>query len=359
MLAGEGLHPSSKGARVRFDAAASAPSSTARSPRPRSWSPASGSSRSKSRDEAIEWVKPRARSGDGEIEIRQVFEAEDFGDEFTPELREQEERLPQRDRRAAAAASRPRPVATSVDDGSSARDRRGLADRVRPADRRPRAHDARRRPRRGPGPGRAGRGAGAVAARPASRTTRAPGSWPPPSTAPSTCSAATQTLAAQARGDRPRRSRCAGRRPRRPRRGARRRRSATTCCGLVFTACHPVLSTEARVALTLRLLGGLTTEEIARAFLVPEPTIAQRIVARQADPRRGAACRSRCPRGDELAERLASVLEVDLPDLQRGLLGHRRRRLDAPGALRGRAAARPHPGRARARASPRCTAWSR
>src|SRR5262249_50617697 len=47
---------------------------------------------------------------------------------------------------------------------------------------------------------------------------------------------------------------------------------------LMFTACHPVLSTEARVALTLRLLGGLTTEEIARAFLVPEPTIAQRIV---------------------------------------------------------------------------------
>ena len=52
---------------------------------------------------------------------------------------------------------------------------------------------------------------------------------------------------------------------------------------LVFTACHPVLSTEAQVALTLRLLGGLTTEEIARAFLVPEPTIAQRIV--RANPR--------------------------------------------------------------------------
>src|SRR5262249_6785616 len=47
---------------------------------------------------------------------------------------------------------------------------------------------------------------------------------------------------------------------------------------LIFTACHPVLSTEARVALTLRLLGGLTTDEIARAFLVPEPTVAQRIV---------------------------------------------------------------------------------
>ena len=62
---------------------------------------------------------------------------------------------------------------------------------------------------------------------------------------------------------------------------------------LVFIACHPVLSPEARVALTLRLLGGLTTDEIARAFLVPEPTIAQRIVrAKRTLPRR--ACRSRC-----------------------------------------------------------------
>ena len=64
---------------------------------------------------------------------------------------------------------------------------------------------------------------------------------------------------------------------------------------LIFTACHPVLSTEARVALTLRLLGGLTTDEIARAFLVPEPTVAQRIVrakrtlAEKRGPVRGAA----------------------------------------------------------------------
>jgi predicted RNA polymerase sigma factor len=78
---------------------------------------------------------------------------------------------------------------------------------------------------------------------------------------------------------------------------------------LVFTACHPVLSPEARVALTLRLLGGLTTEEIARAFLVPEPTVAQRIVrakrtlAEQHVP-------FEVPRGAELAERLASALEV-------------------------------------------------
>ena len=78
---------------------------------------------------------------------------------------------------------------------------------------------------------------------------------------------------------------------------------------LVFTACHPVLSEEARVALTLRLLGGLTTDEIARAYLVPEPTIAQRIVRAK---RTLAAARVpfEVPRADELAARLSSVLEV-------------------------------------------------
>jgi RNA polymerase sigma factor (sigma-70 family) len=78
---------------------------------------------------------------------------------------------------------------------------------------------------------------------------------------------------------------------------------------LVFVACHPVLSREARLALTLRLLGGLTTEEIARAFLTAEPTVAQRIVrakrtlAKEKVP-------FEVPRGSELAQRLASVLEV-------------------------------------------------
>jgi RNA polymerase sigma factor (sigma-70 family) len=78
---------------------------------------------------------------------------------------------------------------------------------------------------------------------------------------------------------------------------------------LVFISCHPVLSTEARVALTLRLLGGLTTEEIARAFLVSEPTVAQRIVrakktlAKERVP-------FEVPRGEELQARLSSVLEV-------------------------------------------------
>jgi len=78
---------------------------------------------------------------------------------------------------------------------------------------------------------------------------------------------------------------------------------------LIFTACHPVLSTQARVALTLRLLGGLTTQEIARAFLVPEPTIAQRIV-RAKKTLANAGVPYELPRGDALAQRLASVLEV-------------------------------------------------
>lgn len=78
---------------------------------------------------------------------------------------------------------------------------------------------------------------------------------------------------------------------------------------LVFTSCHPVLSTEARVALTLRLLGGLTTEEIARAFLVPEPTVAQRIV-RAKRTLAEAGVPFEVPRGPQLADRLSSVLEV-------------------------------------------------
>jgi RNA polymerase sigma factor (sigma-70 family) len=78
---------------------------------------------------------------------------------------------------------------------------------------------------------------------------------------------------------------------------------------LIFTACHPVLSTDARVALTLRLLGGLTTDEIARAFLVPEPTIAQRIV-RAKKTLAGRRVPFEVPRGAEFHERLSSVLQV-------------------------------------------------
>jgi RNA polymerase sigma factor (sigma-70 family) len=78
---------------------------------------------------------------------------------------------------------------------------------------------------------------------------------------------------------------------------------------LMFIACHPVLSTEARVALTLRLLGGLTTEEIARAFLVPEPTVAQRIV-RAKRTLSEAGVPFEVPRRDLFAARLSSVLQV-------------------------------------------------
>jgi RNA polymerase sigma factor (sigma-70 family) len=78
---------------------------------------------------------------------------------------------------------------------------------------------------------------------------------------------------------------------------------------LIFTACHPVLSTEARVALTLRLLGGLTTDEIARAFLVPEATVAQRIV-RAKRTLAEARVPFEVPHGTERAARLSSVLEV-------------------------------------------------
>ncbi|MDX2852212.1 RNA polymerase sigma factor [Streptomyces sp. PA03-3a] len=78
---------------------------------------------------------------------------------------------------------------------------------------------------------------------------------------------------------------------------------------LVFTTCHPVLSTEARVALTLRLLGGLTTAEIARAFLVPEATVAQRIVRAKRTLAK-ADVPFEQPHGPERVERLSSVLEV-------------------------------------------------
>jgi RNA polymerase sigma factor (sigma-70 family) len=78
---------------------------------------------------------------------------------------------------------------------------------------------------------------------------------------------------------------------------------------LVFVSCHPVLSTEGRVSLTLRLLGGLTTQEIARAFLIPEPTVAQRIV-RAKRTLTEARVPFEVPRGPDLAARLSSVLEV-------------------------------------------------
>ena len=116
---------------------------------------------------------------------------------------------------------------------------------------------------------------------------------------------------------------------------------------LIFIACHPMLPTEARVALTLRLLGGLTTPEISRAFLVPEATIGPAHRARQADPGRGqSAVRGAARRG---ADGPAVVgARSDLSHLQRRLLGYRRRGLDAAVALRGGAAPGSNPRGARA-----------
>ena len=79
---------------------------------------------------------------------------------------------------------------------------------------------------------------------------------------------------------------------------------------LIFMCCHPVLSTESRVALTLRILGGLSTDEIARAFLVPEPTVAQRIVRAKRTLAEAQVPFEVPAGGDELKERLSSVLEV-------------------------------------------------
>ena len=118
---------------------------------------------------------------------------------------------------------------------------------------------------------------------------------------------------------------------------------------LVLIACHPVLSTDARVALTLRLLGGLTTDEIARAFLVPEPTIAQRIV-RAKRTLAEARVPFEVPRGEDLAARLPSVLEVIYLVFNEGYAATRGDDwMRTHGPLRGRSAARADFRRARSR----------
>ena len=103
------------------------------------------------------------------------------------------------------------------------------------------------------------------------------------------------------------------------------------------------------MALTLRLLGGLTTDGDRARLPGARADVAQRIVRAKRTPRRGRACRSRCRAAPSWASALAVGARGDLPDLQRGLLGHRRRRLDAPRAVRRGAAPGPDAGRAGAR----------
>ena len=110
--------------------------------------------------------------------------------------------------------------------------------------------------------------------------------------------------------------------------------------GLIFTACHPVLSTEAARGLTLRLVGGLTTDEIARAFLASEATIAQRIVrAKRTLGNAGLTFEVPAARSERSALPGAGG---HLPDLQRGLFGHRRRGPDPPDPVRRGPAPGPH-----------------
>ena len=127
---------------------------------------------------------------------------------------------------------------------------------------------------------------------------------------------------------------------------------------LIFIACHPVLSREARAALTLRMLGGLTTRKSRARFSCPKPTIAQRIVrAKRTLAEAQRAVRSAGGAGTRVANRVRA--RSDLPHLQRRLRRYGRRRLDAAGAVRRSVAARSHSGRARDATIPRCTDSSR
>ena len=112
---------------------------------------------------------------------------------------------------------------------------------------------------------------------------------------------------------------------------------------LIFISCHPVLSTEARAALTLRVVGGLTTDEIARAFLTPEPTIAQRIVrAKKTLAREEHSIRSAARPGPGGAALVGAG--SDLPDLQRRVFSNGRRGVDSRIAVRRGVAAGPDSG---------------
>ena len=274
-----------------------------------------------SREEAIEWLKRAPFDGGVEIELRQIFEPEDFGAELTPELREAKsgsasrrpraEQHPSRVLRAAVVTSTTFETIDAVWRIESARLIAGLTRVVRDVG-----------GRRGPRAGCARRRAGAVAAvgHPGQPGRLADGDREAPRdrrAAPAVTLERKQELLARELRD--------------PAAAGPGRSSppdvedvGDDLLRLVFMTCHPVLSREARVALTLRLLGGLTTPEIARAFLVSEPNDRAADRARQANARGGTSPvrGSRTRRAPGAPVRGAGG---DLPRLQRGLCGERRR----------------------------------
>ena len=307
--------------------------------------------------EAVEWVKrcPNPMFGPSEIEIRPVYEMADFAEAMTPEVAERSTTASARSSRAADAARRrcldprviPNPMGMAADETQRAIEAVFRIERARLIAG-PRADGARRRPGRGAGAGRAASPRSPNGRRPACRDN--PGAW--------LMAAAKRRAIDGFRRDRMRARKHAeiarelddGRAT-----GVEAIEAALDddigdeLLGLIFIACHPMLRREARAALTLRLIGGLTTDEIARAFLVERADDRPAHRPRQEDASRDAGLAFEVPRGAERdgAPRLGA--RGRLPDLQRGLCGHRRRGPGPPGALRRGAAARPHPRRPGAR----------
>ncbi len=303
MLGGDGLHPSSKGVRVKFSGdkrtVIDGPFTEAKELVAGYWL-----WEVKSLDEAIEWAKrcPSDPSGvESELEIRPVFESEDFGEALTrPSSGSRSSACALRWRRSSSAS--PAMTASNVNRTidavwriESARLIAGLARIVRDVGlAEDLAHDAL---------------VAALEQWPESGVPDNPGAW-------------LMATAKHRAIDRLRRSEMAERKHQELGRELQINQALAAAdwdaaiedvgddvLRLIFTTCHPVLSREARVALTLRLLGGLTTPEIARAFLVPESTVAQRIV-RAKRTLAETNVPFEVPGPEERAERLSSVLEV-------------------------------------------------